>query len=188
MITEADTQNTLIEKLIKRAQTPEQAYTMMQNLHPDMFEYYPPLLPEFLQMVEQRLGFKLPSFVRDVYCRVANGGFGPGYGLNGLTDDGHLDEYGLNALDLYFIFTHKPEKADSYTWWWPEQLIPICDYGEGLWMCLDCTSPEGRIIRREPATHVDCRDDFTKEFDRFEDWLQSWIDGRLIEAETIDTP
>jgi hypothetical protein len=40
---------------------------------------------------EQRLNFDLPETLRKIYLRVANGGFGPGYGVmgveGGFTDD-----------------------------------------------------------------------------------------------------
>ena len=49
-----------------------------------VFEFaYPPATEEQLRTTERALGFSLPSVLRAVYVRVANGGFGPGYGLAG---------------------------------------------------------------------------------------------------------
>jgi hypothetical protein len=43
-----------------------------------------PVTEQVLQETEHRLGRALPTILRTVYTTVANGGFGPGYGLVGL--------------------------------------------------------------------------------------------------------
>lgn len=45
---------------------------------------FPPATEEALLQVEERLGFAHPSVLRDLYLHIANGGFGPGYGLIGI--------------------------------------------------------------------------------------------------------
>src|SRR5579864_3322446 len=41
----------------------------------------PPVSEEQIQDAEKNLGFPLPPFLRYLYTRIANGGFGPGLGL-----------------------------------------------------------------------------------------------------------
>ena len=46
----------------------------------------PLILPTSLAVVEaaeQSLGFYLPHLLREIYTQVGNGGFGPGYGIDG---------------------------------------------------------------------------------------------------------
>ncbi len=44
---------------------------------------YPPATEEQLRASEQALGFLLPPLLRTLYAQVANGGFGPDYGIKG---------------------------------------------------------------------------------------------------------
>src|SRR5690242_3913384 len=39
---------------------------------------------------ERRLGFTLPALLKRLYAEIGNGGFGPGYGLIGLTNGGPM--------------------------------------------------------------------------------------------------
>src|SRR5438552_9489750 len=49
---------------------------------------------------ETRLGFALPSLMKRVYTEIGNGGFGPGYGLIGLTN-GVPDHTGETGPAIY---------------------------------------------------------------------------------------
>lgn len=62
---------------------------------------YPPVNPYHLPEMEGRIGCKLPSFLRRVHTEVADGGFGPGFGLLGLGDHGYRGDGGDNSIDLY---------------------------------------------------------------------------------------
>src|SRR5436190_5225939 len=55
--------------------------------------------PTIADYVESLLGFRLPPFLRRLYCEVANGGFGPDYGLVGMFA-GHTDG-GKDIVGLY---------------------------------------------------------------------------------------
>src|SRR5229473_7003592 len=44
---------------------------------------FPPATVDQLQETETLLGFALPPFLRILYAEIANGGFGPAYGLRG---------------------------------------------------------------------------------------------------------
>lgn len=62
----------------------------------------PPLAPASAEAVadaERRLGHRLPPLLRRLYREVANGGFGPGYGILGVAG-GHPDDLGMTAANL----------------------------------------------------------------------------------------
>ena len=51
---------------------------------------------------ERRLGFRLPLLMKRLYREIGNGGFGPGYGLIGLSG-GALDDIGRTAPNLRLV-------------------------------------------------------------------------------------
>jgi hypothetical protein len=101
---------------------------------------------------EQELGFRLPELLARLYCEVANGGFGPGYGLIGLSE-GQLWN-GQSIVDVY-------KEVRSYVasdWNWPDGLLPICDWGCAILMCVDCKSEDYQIVFSEEGklTRLPC--------------------------------
>ena len=72
---------------------------------------YAPATEEELAAAEKQLGYPLPSLLRALYANVANGGFGPGYGLEGIR--GYVR---------------------------PDRLIALCHWGCGIFSHLDCRS------------------------------------------------
>jgi hypothetical protein len=45
---------------------------------------FPPATEQQLKATERQLGFSLPPLLRLLYTQIANGGFGPGYGITGV--------------------------------------------------------------------------------------------------------
>ena len=68
-----------------------------------------------LAETEARLGFTLPPLLARVYTEVADGGFGPGYGLLSL-EDLELGEQSLSSVYLEF-------RAGG----WLKRLLPLWD-------------------------------------------------------------
>jgi hypothetical protein len=67
---------------------------------------YPPATERQLRTTEAALGFALPPFLRALYKRVANGGFGPSYGIIGLAGGFPLeDEMGVDLVSAYELST-----------------------------------------------------------------------------------
>ena len=56
--------------------------------------------PAMIEAAEASLGFTLPPLLTRIYSEVANGGFGPDYGLIGLAG-GHLDDQRHDIVALY---------------------------------------------------------------------------------------
>src|SRR5262245_55091738 len=85
-----------------------------------------PLAERDLAAAEERLGFKIPPALAALYTRVANGGFGPAYGLLGLVG-GALQEHGNDAVSQYEAF--RVSDPDDPHWSWPEKLLPVVHLG-----------------------------------------------------------
>jgi len=168
----------LIRRLKNRAKDPEQAFSMLQEPREDTpFRYYEPLTLGELHIVEYFLGFKLPPLMRDIYTQVGNGGFGPGYGLTGLTDDGHPDCLDMNAADLYAQFQSMPE--NGFEWNWPRKILPICDLACNVMLCIDCNTVGGRILAFDPS--IDVGEPFRPKANSLQHWLEAWLNGTLPE-------
>src|SRR5262245_42422182 len=89
---------------------------------------------EAIAVDEQDLGFSLPPLLKGLYLTIGNGGWGPGYGLLGLTG-GAPDDVGNTALSSYrsrrsWTYSNPSER-------WPEKLIPICNWGCAIYSCVD---------------------------------------------------
>ncbi|MGW0361961.1 SMI1/KNR4 family protein [Streptomyces sp. NPDC002990] len=105
------------------------------------------------------LGFALPPLLAGLYTRVADGGCGPQYGLLSLDQ----------AVGAY-------EAQRGSGWRWPEGVLPIADFGCGMYACVDCRSETARVLLFDPnpgepdlAWYVDTPS--------LADWLRGWLDG-----------
>ena len=125
-----------------------------------------PLDTAGLEVVEERLGFALPEALRDIYLNVANGGFGPGYGLLGV-GAGATDDLGNTADSLYVLFD-QPDPADP-EWSWRPHVIPFAYWGCAVYSCI---TPAGTVIGFDGEEWVD-------EETPLDTWLRSWLDGSL---------
>ncbi len=113
-----------------------------------------------------RLGFALPELLRQVYLRVANGGFGPGYGLLGV-GHGATDDLGNTADSLYDLFSQAD--PDDPEWRWRPQVIPFSYWGCAVYSCI---TPSGMVIGFDEGAWVD--DEIPLDV-----WLRKWLDGSL---------
>lgn len=108
---------------------------------------YPPLSEEEMALIEQNQGYPLPPLLRSLYTTVANGGFGPGYGLTVLSPgaapaDGSPIERHSRLIDLaLYLRWYGPSDYFEFPWYvWPESLFLICEDGCGYDFYLDCAS------------------------------------------------
>lgn len=109
-----------------------------------------PLTEQEICGAERRLGFALPSVLRTLYAGVANGGFGPAYGLLGLVA-GARQEDGNDAIMMYEQLRQR-DPNDSH-WRWPEKLLPVVNLGCAMFFGVDCSSDDGMVIWFEPNPH-----------------------------------
>jgi hypothetical protein len=137
----------------------------------------PPASPQEVGELEDAAGLRLPPFLREVYLTIANGCFGPGYGLMPLTRN-PSDEADETVLELYRSFC-QPDPEDP-AWSWPKLLLPICDWGCAIRSCVDCSSEEGAVVRFDPNGHgpgVRWESAFEAEGPSIRAWLFDWASG-----------
>ena len=130
-----------------------------------------------VENAEQRLGFRLPELLRRIYLEVANGGFGPGYGVMGV-EGGFTDDRGHAVATLYQEW-RQTDPADP-TWLWPSSHLPICHWGCNIHSVVDCTVSGSPVYFIDPGMKDEGgpMDTVVKPHKpSLEAWLQGWLDG-----------
>ena len=147
-----------------------------------------PMTPEERTRAEAVLGFAIPDLLAEVYSRVANGGFGPGYGMNGL-GGGRPDDLGQTSDALYA--GNREPMPDSPLWHWPEGLLPICDWGCGISTCIDCTDPALPMVQFDPNVldqRMATEEALGLTGRTLESWLRGWVEGVDLWEELYGMP
>jgi hypothetical protein len=149
---------------------------------------YPPATEEQLLTTENELGFPLPPLLRALYAHLANGGFGPGYGIHGARGgfyeagdiaDGylfHMRRSQMIELETYKKAVRSKRPLEFPDTAWPRYLLYLCDWGFATTSCLDAKT--GQVFHVYPST----RDKYYKlklQAASLEDWLGLWLKGRL---------
>ena len=129
------------------------------------FRVFPRATPEQIKRAEDRVGFPLPEALRALYLEVANGGFGPGYGILGI-DDGATDDMGDNLERCYELLSAPDLEAPE--WEWPEHAVPLCYWGCQVYSCV---MPDGSVVDLDGYDWLDNRIPLVE-------WLSRWADGR----------
>jgi hypothetical protein len=131
---------------------------------------------DVLRKAEATLGFNLPPLLIQVYTEVANGGFGPGYGLLGLAG-GFADDLGDTALQSYL---HR--RADQ-SLQWRDALLPICHWGCAIYSCVDCAKSTFPVVLFDPNlanTQKDLWRRFVPDCTSFSRWMKMWANGENL--------
>ncbi len=157
------TEEELIDAIRKRMTDPKKRIDMTTVDTPPL---YGTASTKALDAAEAQVGFALPALLRRLYTEVGNGGFGPSAGLVGV-DGGHADVDGRNIGALYTGL-----RAQG----WPEELLPLCDWGGGAWACVD---QDGRIVTMDESGP-------TKTQYTLHSWLEAWLAGVDLSAETFE--
>ncbi|MGO1078235.1 SMI1/KNR4 family protein [Inquilinus sp. CA228] len=125
---------------------------------------------------ERQLGFSFPPLLKRIYTEIGNGGFGPGYGLIGLTN-GVPDDTGKTGPAIYRQL--RDGASEDPFCEWPERLLPICHWGCAILSCVDCSDPNFRVQIFDPNVHDgdDWADAFFEESPSFEEWIGAWASG-----------
>ncbi|WP_225446672.1 SMI1/KNR4 family protein [Streptacidiphilus sp. PB12-B1b] len=109
----------------------------------------------------RELGFPLPRLLVRLYQEVANGGFGPEHLLLPLVGEGRtaVAEYGPCE-------------------YWPHGVLPILDWGCGMYAAVDCLDPDAPVLLFEPnAGPEDRAEAWFTDSPSLAQWLNSWLDG-----------
>jgi len=131
----------------------------------------PPVDRQTVTAAQDRLGFAFPSLLGRLWAEVANGGFGPGFGLFGLRG-GHVDDAcRLPLPDLYLYALEDPAWEHFLGEPWPTRLVPICDWGCCHQSAINCSTPEMEVI--------DLIDGYQRrpKCVSFARWMEDWVNG-----------
>jgi hypothetical protein len=144
-----------------------------------------PLSRRRLTKVERELGFSLPVVLRDVYGSLGNGGFGPGYGLIGLSG-GVKSDVKTDIVEDYSL--RRQSDHEDAGWFWPAGVLAVCHWGCAIYSCIDCRSDEARILRFDPnPVDADWSVAWGLEKPDMIMWLKAWLNGEeMFEAGTPD--
>ena len=152
----------------------------------------PPASLSAVHALEARLGFALPALLTDILTQVSNGGFGPCFGILGVSldnTDASYEEIGdEECLGAHYLASHTEEAlTESPFPLWPEKLLPFCHWGCGIYSCLDCSLPQApvitfdcNIVTNNGDDHVFC---FMPHHPSFADWIEAWLDNVDLWAE-----
>jgi hypothetical protein len=150
-------------------------------------EPLPPRTPapiEAVEAAESVIGFSLPRLLRRLYLQVANGGFGPGYGMLGVRG-GHTDNTSRTAVDLYI----HARAASSGAWrWMPDGLLPICHWGCAIYSFVDCSHPDGPIWGWDPNPGPSDERALFPQSMRLAEWLSRWVTRQLYQPTLVQDP
>jgi len=128
---------------------------------------------------ESSIGYSLPPLLKLLYREVGNGGFGPGYGLRGVSG-GMPDDNGFTLDEDYQ--GRRQGFPDMPIWEWPAGLIALNDWGCGITSCVDCRSESFQIVRFDPnglrpEDAATWEAAFESEGMSFRDWIYEWAIG-----------
>lgn len=156
--------------------------------------FFPLATEEQLRLSEEAMGFPYPPVLRTLYLQVANGGFGPAYGLDGAfggySDAKHKEEEHEYILQESIVYPSSSEEItlidlDQYKQpggnrkkiyidpgTWPKHLIDLCEWGCGYFSLLH--APTGRV-------YYFGEDYLFHQADSLEEWLERWLNGENLE-------
>jgi hypothetical protein len=177
----------LVKRIQMRASNPKRR-TSTSHFALERFKHdprwsrdYPPVSLEQVNQAETKLGFKLPSLLGRLYVEIGNGGFGPGYGMFGLEGGFAAEDTGWTLPDWYLAYAD-PKPGALAMPGWPKKLVPICDWGDCIFSCIDCSlSPEQMVIALDPVTRTP-ENGLT-----FEQWMEDWVKGVDLFKRAIGT-
>jgi hypothetical protein len=130
----------------------------------------PPASGRQVAEAEEVIGHRLPGLLRSLYVGIANGGMGPGFGIEGLPGGYASESYGMLPCYLDRLTADLPPGAPPAP---PPGVLFIANWGCAIWSLLDCREPAGRIWSWEEGDRWPI--DLT-----FGQWLEAWLDGEEL--------
>lgn len=138
------------------------------------FHARPPASLEQIAASEAVLGFALPPLLRRIYLEVANGGFGPGYGVLGV-EGGFVDYADQTAVGWHQALDGRGVDGEEA---WPPALA-FCSWGCLVYSVVEARPPYA-------VSYVDFSGDdetlvepvFIAHKPTLELWFEDWLAGR----------
>lgn len=167
---------------------------------------YAPATQEQVQATEAALGVALPSLLKMLYTRLANGGFGPGAGLRGIiggygTPTPPFDEYSTDdtivGYDAYYKSHARPVNLAVFDSHWsptiegdrPRLLLPFDQWPQGM-LCLCDLGCVQEVCYHSASNRLflnACTQERGEAFHvlslmpcTLEQWLDAWLDEKDI--------
>ncbi len=142
------------------------------------------ITPADVEFVEQRLGFALPTIVKRLSLEVADGGYGPSWGIYRLKQpagqaygypyDGKMSVESWHWLDHNADDYESPERMEQSLARFPPKFIRYCEVGCNIEICVDCTSDSGAMFVADPNT-ADHFEAIVPLHQTAEEWLWQWL-------------
>ncbi len=126
-----------------------------------------PVSDEALDNAERIIGYPLPRLLRRLYREVANGGFGPFSGVEGV-EGGYTSDAGMLTDYIQWRDEEIPEDFPA----WMPGVVSFCDFGCAMWALLDCRTAEGKMLFLDEGTLYPL--DLT-----LAQWFELWLAGEL---------
>lgn len=143
---------------------------------------YAPANASEVDRAEAQVGFSFPSLLRRIYLEIANGGFGPGYGLLGVAG-GATSGQGDEIVKAYLNIRTLPE--DVFGEPYPVGRLLIAEWGCATWAAIDALKEECPVFAFDLALAV--RGDISRAFvphrGSFGEWLEAWLNGSSMSEE-----
>jgi hypothetical protein len=140
------------------------------------WQQHPPIVPrppvslEELRRFERDTGLSLPPFLVQLYTMVANGGFGPSWGVNPLRHETRMSIETWDRHERHRWDSNNPPSG------WPDPLIRFCEEGCNIYYGVDCSSDHGTVFVVDPTCGSDDPLEWlTKRADSVAGWLSEWV-------------
>lgn len=131
--------------------------------------------------VERALGLRLPAFYVRLLTEVANGGFGPGFGLIGIPPHGFIDDdLGGNLVETYL----QGRACEDLAWRTPRGLLHLCNWGCGTFSYVDTLSASAAVVTHDV---LEDRVEYTETSVALAEWLSDWVAGVNLEDAMYET-
>jgi hypothetical protein len=151
---------------------------------------FSPATEEQLSATEEAIGLSLPPMVRALYTHVANGGFGPAYGITGARggyyfgDDGRYETVDLctdtdpsiEYIDLMSSLGN-PRLFELPPNSWPAHFLHFCYVGCGLDVYVDGKSSRVYMVGAGQPTPGGYTASIQRLDNSVENWLERWLSG-----------
>lgn len=132
---------------------------------------------------EAAIGAPLPPLLRRLYTEVADGGFGPGYGLLGVGPGGWTDDHRRGLVAVLRANQEGAADLPEGAWRWPSTLLPIAYLGDVIYACADLARPGTPVLEYDPSDldwdedgyPLDEEEALVEVSPTLAGWLEAWL-------------